>query len=428
MKKYAEYIYLLAVFLSPITPIFDSADVVAPQFISLTCATLIGIVLLLVNKTKTVKLELFSTPLYLFSTYLVVASASSFFAINKVESIIALTKIFIVFVNIYIIYSLNLYKKISFSNILVVSTIYLLIESLRSIYPITPILDFSGSFDFGFASEYMKGFTGNKNIAAASIAIKIPLALILLHKSKKTSLITLSIISLFVSITTLLFLGARASFLSIIFIVLISLIFHLYYFKKQKKIIFNFKHIAVIVSILVGYSFFANNIQENSKSSIENRMNFVTADELDNSSKIRLRYYKQAIEYSLDNIIIGAGIGNWKLVSIDLDKENMRSYIVPYNLHNDFLEILGETGIFGFISYVGFFIVLFYFLLKSLKYGNSIEDNRFLVLLIAALICYIVDASFNFPQYRVVMQVNLLLLMFSILAYTHNKLKISNEE
>ena len=42
-------------------------------------------------------------------------------------------------------------------------------------------------------------------------------------------------------------------------------------------------------------------------------------------------------------------IGNWKIISIKYDSENIQNYIIPYNAHNDFLEAFAETGIFGFI-------------------------------------------------------------------------------
>ena len=381
MKKYLEYIYLLGIFLSPITPILNSADVVAPQFISLTFFTIIGLGTLLINNSKKIKFKLFSLPLYCFGIYLTVASFSSFFAINKVESIIAITKIFIVFVNIYIIYSLELFKKIQLSSLLLISTFYLLVESLRSIYPITPILDFSGVFDFTFANEYMKGFTGNKNITSASIALKIPLALLLLHITKKRPIQILSIFTITISFITILFLGARATFLSLIIIALLSTSLHLFYLLKQNKRIFNSKNLIILFSLILGFFFFNSNIPENSQSSIDNRMNFIAQEKLDNSSQTRLRYYRQAINYFIQNPFIGAGIGNWKLVSIDLDKENVVSYIVPYNLHNDFLEILGETGIFGFLSYIGFFFSLIYILLRSLNLNNSVEHNRIIILL-----------------------------------------------
>ena len=36
------------------------------------------------------------------------------------------------------------------------------------------------------------------------------------------------------------------------------------------------------------------------------------------------------------NPIFGAGLGNWKLKSIDYDAKDIVGYIVPYHAHSDF--------------------------------------------------------------------------------------------
>ena len=39
----------------------------------------------------------------------------------------------------------------------------------------------------------------------------------------------------------------------------------------------------------------------------------------------------------LNNPFLG-GIGNWKIISLKYDAENIKNYIIPYNAHNDVLE------------------------------------------------------------------------------------------
>ena len=52
-----------------------------------------------------------------------------------------------------------------------------------------------------------------------------------------------------------------------------------------------------------------------------------------------MRYYKQGLGHFIDNPIIGVGIGNWKLKSIDYDKKNIYGFIIPYHAHNDFIQL-----------------------------------------------------------------------------------------
>ena len=75
----------------------------------------------------------------------------------------------------------------------------------------------------------------------------------------------------------------------------------------------------------------------------------------DDSKNQRLRYYKAGVEQVSNNPIIGVGFGNWKLESIKYDKDASIQYIVPYHMHNDFLQIGAELGLIGFVLYLLFF-------------------------------------------------------------------------
>ena len=78
----------------------------------------------------------------------------------------------------------------------------------------------------------------------------------------------------------------------------------------------------------------------------------------------------------------------------------MYSYVVPYFAHNDFLEILVETGIFGFISFV-----LFYFFIFKRNYNQLIlwiknQADYTSIFLMCFLIIFILDSNINFPMDR----------------------------
>ena len=77
---------------------------------------------------------------------------------------------------------------------------------------------------------------------------------------------------------------------------------------------------------------------------------------VERGSNSRLKYYSDAFDSVKQNPITGVGIGNWKINSIDKGKRHIEGYIVPYHAHNDYIQILAETGVFGLISYVFIFI------------------------------------------------------------------------
>ena len=90
-------------------------------------------------------------------------------------------------------------------------------------------------------------------------------------------------------------------------------------------------------------------------------------------------------------------MGNWKIYSIDLDKSNIVSYIIPYTMHNDFLEIASELGVLGLLL----FLYIFY-----LSYRNSwhlykrVKSNPLVLIIPLSLLIYIIDSNINFPFTR----------------------------
>ena len=84
------------------------------------------------------------------------------------------------------------------------------------------------------------------------------------------------------------------------------------------------------------------------------------------------------VEHILNNPIVGSGLGNWKLVSILYDKEFINGYVVPYHMHNDFIQIGTELGIPGFFMYLGLFGVLLFYIVYIAK-SKLPENTKFFV-------------------------------------------------
>ena len=113
--------------------------------------------------------------------------------------------------------------------------------------------------------------------------------------------------------------------------------------------------------------------------------------------------------------MLGVGVGNWKIKSIDLSKDIIESYRVPYFAHNDFLQFLAEIGIIGGICFMFYILYpLFISFLRSLK-SRSFNIN-FLIFLI--FVVYIVDSMLNFPIER---PINYIYLCFTIALFYQSK-------
>ena len=121
----------------------------------------------------------------------------------------------------------------------------------------------------------------------------------------------------------------------------------------------------------------------------------------DGSVNQRLRYYEDVLTHISQNPLLGVGIGNWKLSSIDYDKDDITGYIVPYHAHSDFIQLGAELGFIGFLLYLGIFLFAAYYafiLLFRTKLDK--DDQWFVFLLITALGVYFIDANLNFPIAR----------------------------
>ena len=79
--------------------------------------------------------------------------------------------------------------------------------------------------------------------------------------------------------------------------------------------------------------------------------------------------------------------------SIEKVKGQINSYIIPYNSHNDFLQVFSEIGIFGFFCFASIFLTTFILIFNNWK----IITYRIILVFFAI---YCIDSFFNFPTFR----------------------------
>ena len=95
--------------------------------------------------------------------------------------------------------------------------------------------------------------------------------------------------------------------------------------------------------------------------------------ESDESLNQRLNFYSIAIELFNQKPIFGHGIGSWKYESLAYKKSEDNTVLIPYYTHNDFLQILVETGIIGLGIYFVILLSLFNNMLKLFKRDKNIS-------------------------------------------------------
>ena len=386
---------------------FGAIDILAPQWIYLGAINIISCLYFLFtpNALNTAFRPLFKSAfIYLYLFYIIWNVLSYFYAINPIETLINLPRVgntfFALFFSYFLIY--NLPNKFFF-----ISRLFLLflVAELAAYYN-----DFSSIYSTqGFNAMAIKGFAGNKNITAASIAFKLPFVLYLLHVLKRPLYrIGLSII-LFGSVLSVSLIEARSAILSSLIVLVLFLLFQLYLL-LTKFYSFKVGVLNIILTLLpytVALLFNLGITKSANVSSLTDTVGKIAFTE--ESSNGRFQYWGDALDYVLDNPILASGLGNWKIASISEGKEHINGYTVPYHAHNDFIHVFTETGIPGGLTYLSIFasLTLYLFLLLYRKYkAHGILELQYFFLLLP-LIVYGIDAGLNFPVARPLMQSSL---------------------
>lgn len=252
--------------------------------------------------------------------------------------------------------------------------------------------------------------TGNINILASSLTIKIPFLLLgITHFSgfKKWFLAIILIV-----VTTTVFLtAARATFISMFLIYLVYILFYLKtHAVKKSSLITSFALIVLVVaSIFITNLVFKNSKNEARYESLGNRVEQINLK--DESVNARLIIWGNTIQLIRKNPIIGVGLGNYKVESIPYEQALDNDSSISLHSHNDFLEISAETGILNGLIYLSIFILICFINLKRIFKSKEKNVQIIAVLTLMMTIVYGVDAALNFPMFRPTMLIFLCLIM-----------------
>lgn len=399
-----KYLLLILYIITGSLSNYGAIDILAPQWLYLGSINILSCLYFLLspNALSTGFRPLFrSVFIYLYLFYIVWNGLSYFYAINPVETLINLPRLgntfFAIFFSFFLIY--NLPNKFFF-----ISRLFLvfLIAELAAYYN-----DFATVYPKeGLRVILIKGFAGNKNITAASIAFKLPFVLYLLHSLKKPLYRFGLLLILFGGVLAISLIEARAAILSTLVVFVLFLLFQIYlllakhYTLKEGLLNIGLTLTPYLLALLMNVSI-TSTAKKGTITDTVGRIAFT-----EESSNGRFQYWGDALDYIKENPIFGSGLGNWKIASISEGKEHISGYTVPYHAHNDFIHVFTETGIPGGLVYIAIFacltFYLFILLYNKYKASNKLELQYFFLLL--PLIVYVLDAGLNFPVARPLMQ------------------------
>lgn len=333
------------------------------------------------------------------------------YAENLIEGIITFSKFFSLFISFSLIIYIAFESKIDFIKLFFM---FIVIALILETYVINSKIFQSVISNGNLLTRSMdfRGFTGNINISSFSILIKLPVLIYLIYNEKKHLYLFLLNLLLISSLVSILVLFSRGAIIGIILLIIIS---PLYYLVKEKRKV-AVQTILVSLSVCLSYLTYNFLNEKNTFDLIEERFSTVTQSS-DGSVSQRLTFFRIALEDIKNYPITGIGVGNWKLSSIQRANETLGGYMIPYVVHNDFLEIGAETGILSLMSYLFFIFFPFIILLKR---SINFKNNNLYFLLLTCLLIYILDSLINFPMHRVVSSINLYFIL-ALFYYITNK-------
>ena len=402
--------------------LFYVYDRISVHFLFLAVLNLISLILILRKNTIDEFLSVFKEKPHSYSylLFIVFGLISILVAENKIESIVTITQLLIFFSSFVIIVFLSKLKNINFIKVFGVFTLMaVFIESIYINYLFyDSILIGGNSLD---RSNEFRGFTANINISSFSLCLKIPLLFYLAFNTKVNTVKVSTLIMIFSSILTILLLGGRASIIALIFILLLIVTVCIFKINKSKIVNLSLSILMIVLSLSAYQSF----NQNNTSSIVVERFSNVFNPIEDQSVKERLSFYSAAFQSIKNKPLLGIGIGNWKLISIEYSKDLIEDYKVPYHVHNDFLQVAAEVGLFGGIAYLYFILFPFVMSIKKFLLDREKKFNQY-VLIILIFGVYVFDSLLNFPMAR---PVNFIYLIFAMaLFYASYKTNLNDEK
>lgn len=401
------FLYLLAEFV----PQFKSIEVMGPQWLYLSVLNLIVIVYI-ISKFNTNFEKIFekiSQNLLskVFVGIFVLCGISIIFALNPIESLVVYSRLIvtlIAFLNLSLLIGRHP-KSIEYifqavSIITIFQCIWLLSTFLQGTKTLTTDVVISN----------LTGNSGNKNVLAASLVIKSPLIIYCAFRFRKLGLIIINTLSLTLAVLMIFILNARAAYLGF-FLQLIIFIVFLFKLREEYGLKFTIRNFIIIaIPIFIGLTISqvlltkSPTYSSNQGYNTLNKRLATLSDHNESSTSARLFFWSNALKQIKETPITGCGYGNWKIQSVKYEYHFYNDFNYSKHAHNDFLELAAESGIFTGLLFLSIFVIALFYTFRLLQSDTSSDYKILSVISLMSIAGYFIDANFNFPAERPVMQ------------------------
>jgi O-antigen ligase len=430
-NNYFIYGLLIALLAIEYIPNFRSIEIIGPQYLYLSVLNLICIFYIFVNRSKI-------NPQYLptlkktkhiivYAIFVLLSAISGFGANNFSLWIVNFSHVFIILILALNLSILLFNKKEILPNLVFFVTISLFVITFTEVYHM--FKNFNKISLFQILSSF-KGNSGNINIFAVSANIKIPFlafAILYFDNWKKYFAIT----TLFFASLVVFLISARAAYLGLFLIIVAFLIIYNFkYSDSKKEKIYNslFVVIPIVLSFLLTNLIFNTKKGEGRFESVVGRVTQLADSKVqDQSINLRKYYWKNSLLVIKANPLFGVGMGNWRIESLPYEKLEADNLLISEHSHNDFLEVMAETGILNGLVYLLLFILLVSINIKTILKSDDRTKKTIALISILMLLGYLADCMFNFPLHRTAIQMWFTIIMVFTLVNNHENVTNSQK-
>lgn len=401
-------LFVAAILVIDFLPPFQCSEIINPQFLYLSILNVLMGTFIYFNPSiiENGFVSVFKKSIVV-KTYLafLILCALSVFAARNMNLSISRYFNLLTALGLFANLAILLYKrKHLFYNVLLIVGIATFLQSFTELMNFMKV---SKAESLATALTKFKGNTGNINILAASLNVKIPFTLmgvLLFSDWKKWFMAT----AFFFASIGVFLTSARASLISFILITIIYLVIAITSKSLQKQRILNIVPIGVLIiaSLFVANNTFKRMQRQQSLARYESVANrLATLNAKDASVSSRLFIWNNAKDITLSNPLLGLGLGNYLIESIAYDSIQYNNGDASLHSHNDFLEIFAETGIVNGLIFLSLFVLVLITAIKKIYKKEDSIEKYIAVLTLMVLIVYGVDSMFNFPMFRPTMMV-----------------------
>ncbi len=408
----SNWIFILLFSLVPFIPAFGALDLIGPQLLYLSIVTFISSIYLFVYRPNST-IRLYTSKITIvFFLFIFCCLLSVFDSFNPTEGIITFFKILLMGFYLVNLSHHFIQVKIKFHQLAILFSLLLLIDVIEILSSFITIYDYS--IPPGRSNELV-GFTSNLNVLGFSLLFRMPFVLFLFISSSNWIYRLLSILLFCFAQFFLITSGSRGAILSLVIFTTLFIFYHVVYNKRERFVV-----LSIVVGLIATFGIHSLLFENGNK--VTDRLQTLGTQEikLDKSVEERLTWLSAGFEGIKDKPFLGHGIGNWKVVGNKYVNDYIVQYRVPKHVHNDFVQMFAEVGIFGFLFYCTFFGFILLKIFKSKKTIGK-QNFGFLVLLFSVL-TFLIDSSLNFPIQRPTPIFNLIFLAAFVVSINPKKI------